>query len=73
MNSFICWLLHAIGWASMIVATFWILMCFIEINLFGQTVIGMEPILFVRLGELAVFVYASCYAVYACIHFFRTQ
>ena len=64
MNFYLKILPHVVGYTSLAVAATWLLGCFIQIHLFGRTVIGFESSIIVRFGEIGLFLYASVFAIY---------
>lgn len=62
---------HIIGYSTILTAAAWLLTCFIYINMTGKTVLGVEPIFAVRLGELLLFGYATGYAVYVLFQYLK--
>jgi len=66
----LCLLVHVVGWTCMLVATVMVMFVFVQINICGYF-IGVEPVLMVRLSELALYIFGSCYAVYVFVGFLR--
>ena len=68
----LCLLFHLVGWTCMLVATVMVMFVFVQINVCGYF-IGVEPVLMVRLVELALYIFGSCYAVYVFVRFLRSR
>ena len=66
----LCLLFHIVGWTCMLVATVGVMFCFVQITVCGYFY-GVEPVLMVRLSELALYIFGSCYAVYVFVGFLR--
>jgi len=69
MNFYFRIMPYIIGYTSLAVAATWLLGCFVQIHIFGFTVIGVEPNIIIRVGELGFFIYASGFAIYLFIKY----
>jgi hypothetical protein len=69
MNFYLKILPQVVGYVSLTVAATWLLGCFVQIHLFGRTVIGVESSVIVRSVELGLFVYASIFAIYLLVKY----